>query len=573
MLTGTERADVLTGGAGADEIYGRGGADSLYGGAGDDLLQGGAGDDALFGGAGFDTASYEDTASGVAVDLAAGRVTFPGERWAAESLESIERAIGGLRDDRLTGDGGANILWGRAGNDTLAGGGGSDALHGEAGDDRIEGGAGADLLYGGAGDDWLDGGGGADAFFGGSGSDTVSYLGTTSGVSVDLGAGVARFPGQAWAGEALTSVENVEGGDFGDRLIGDGGANALFGGAGGDRIFLSAGQDDLRGGAGRDVLVFDFAYDADNLPTLDRAAFHHEVWRMDPDSAFTPDLPGVTIDLAAGTAGFVFGGASGSATISGFEEVVTDAGADVVLGSASGDVIRAGDGENLADGRGGDDVIFGGAASCLGESDLDGAGNPEELRGGAGDDVIFGGGNTVRTNVSDSAYDVELLEDRLFGGSGDDRLVSGLARTEMHGGAGADRFEFTDEIGRKTFWEGYGTEQACRAVASDFDRSEGDTLAFAVRAPDLSAADFRFVGLDTDNDKGLQAAEPGVDVEARKGSYGYYRDSADTVVKVVLWGDEDLHEADVAAYLRLKDFSGVLRESDIRFVWGDEGMA
>lgn len=67
----------------------------------------------------------------------------------------IENAIGGVRNDRITGNEVANTLDGRAGNDLLVG---------NAGNDRLVGGSGADTLRGGLGADRLEGGAGADCF-------------------------------------------------------------------------------------------------------------------------------------------------------------------------------------------------------------------------------------------------------------------------------------------------------------------------------------------------------------------------------------------------------------------------
>ncbi|MGR3781935.1 MAG: M10 family metallopeptidase C-terminal domain-containing protein [Albimonas sp.] len=68
---------------------------------------------------------------------------------------TIETAVGGGGDDRLTGN---------AARNTLKGGGGDDLLRGGGRGDRLAGGAGADLLDGQGGDDRLKGGGGIDEF-------------------------------------------------------------------------------------------------------------------------------------------------------------------------------------------------------------------------------------------------------------------------------------------------------------------------------------------------------------------------------------------------------------------------
>ena len=65
----------------------------------------------------------------------------------------IENAIGGVKNDSITGNEAANDLVGGNGKDTLYGGNGKDILAGGAGADELEGGAGKDVLYGGNGAD------------------------------------------------------------------------------------------------------------------------------------------------------------------------------------------------------------------------------------------------------------------------------------------------------------------------------------------------------------------------------------------------------------------------------------
>jgi VCBS repeat-containing protein len=71
--------------------------------------------------------------------------------------------------------GGADTLYGRAGDDDLVGGYGADRLLGESGADLLRGGYGEDELEGGDGDDTLIGGSEGDVLIGGAGNDTL-YL-------------------------------------------------------------------------------------------------------------------------------------------------------------------------------------------------------------------------------------------------------------------------------------------------------------------------------------------------------------------------------------------------------------
>ncbi len=140
----------VEGGFGDDVIRGDAGANRLLGGDGDDRLAGRNGDDFLDGGNGSDTAGYALTAQAVIVDLVGGTATGGAGN---DTLVSIENVEGGLGDDIIRGDAGANRLLGGDGNDRLAGR---------------------------EGDDFLDGG---------NGSDTAGYALSTVEIIVDLAAG------------------------------------------------------------------------------------------------------------------------------------------------------------------------------------------------------------------------------------------------------------------------------------------------------------------------------------------------------------------------------------------------
>ncbi|QJE73255.1 hypothetical protein HHL28_09285 [Aerophototrophica crusticola] len=150
----------------------------------------------------------------------------------------------------ILGTSAGNSLSGTAAGDLMQGLAGNDTLKGLGGNDRLEGGDGNDRLYGGAGDDTL---------IGGAGTDNADFRTATTGVRVDLAAGIATGEGS----DTLSGIENVTGSNHADTLIGDGLRNSLWGGKGNDAIFGAGdndklygqdGDDSLDGGAGNDWL-------------------------------------------------------------------------------------------------------------------------------------------------------------------------------------------------------------------------------------------------------------------------------------------------------------------------------
>lgn len=122
-----------------------------------------------------------------------------------------------------------------------------------AGSDRLFGGDGADELFGFNGNDAIVGGGGADTIDGGAGVNTLSYAGSDSKVSVNLGSGTAVY-GDA-EGDTFSNIQNLTGSSHNDVLSGDDGANVLRGGNGNDRLLGRDGDDRLVGGAGDDLIT------------------------------------------------------------------------------------------------------------------------------------------------------------------------------------------------------------------------------------------------------------------------------------------------------------------------------
>ncbi|MFZ3185740.1 MAG: calcium-binding protein [Pseudomonas sp.] len=210
-LYGSAINNMLTGNAGHDRLLGLDGNDTLLGGAGDDILEGGSG---------VDTASYADLASAVNVNLAITTSQNTGAG-GTDVLYGIESLIGSTVNDRLTGNGGANVLDGNLGNDTLTGGLGNDIYIVNTSTDVII---------------------------------ETSTLATEidsvqAAASWTLGANLEKL--------VLTGniVINGTGNTLANTLTGNTAANALNGSTGNDTLIGAAGNDVLIGGAGTDNLA------------------------------------------------------------------------------------------------------------------------------------------------------------------------------------------------------------------------------------------------------------------------------------------------------------------------------
>jgi Ca2+-binding RTX toxin-like protein len=323
-LDGWNGVDVMLGGDGDDWVYGGRGSDWLYGGTGNDQLFGqedndrflgavdGSGDDTFHGDGGYDTVDYAASAGGVVIALHLGKASAGAN--GKDTLDGIENAvgseysdiihgtdagflgIGGWGENALYGLGGHDNIFGRSGNDWLYGGAGIDGLNGGDGNDTLYGEADADYLYGnndndklysGDGNDWLFGGYGDDHLDGGGGYDTVSYADATSEIDMgwdtqgkDTFANVEAVVGSNYDDEILAYKlpanygYKLDGGKGADALIGSDGNDLIIGGDGNDYISGERGSDVLLGGAGADWFSY-WDLPTDNLDAI--ADFQHGV--------------------------------------------------------------------------------------------------------------------------------------------------------------------------------------------------------------------------------------------------------------------------------------------------------
>lgn len=393
ILVGLGGDDILDGGDGEDILRGRDGNDTALGGAGNDYLQGGEGDDTLDGGDGFDRAAYvllpTDPQVGATVDLALqGVAQDTGHGF--DTLFGIEHVSGTLYSDTLSGDGGANWLWG-----SVAGPGGT------SGDDVLSGRGGNDLLEVSQGNHTLDGG--AD-------TDTVSFFSNgdigaagPNGVIVNLTLqGAAQDTGHGFM--TLTGIENLSGSIANDVLTGDAGANTLAGrdghdglfGGDGDDVLLGDGQfsiDFVIGGSGPIVQTDDGGYAGDDVLNGGNG-FNILDGGAGTDTADYLDAVGSVIVALASGVGERYDATDtavlGTDNLLSIENVTGGGFADVILGDNNA---------NTLDGAGGDDNLRGGA----GNDWLIGNDGDDLLRGGDGVDSFIGGDGLDRISLFEAA--------------------------------------------------------------------------------------------------------------------------------------------------------------------------
>lgn len=285
---------ILWGGAGDDRLNGGKGNDSIEGGAGSDTILGGAGNDTLHGsndwsatndkgdvvdgGSGNDMISARWGATvkgGTGIDhLTLNLLSESGNfklNLAAKGVQSVDSQtkVSGFESLNYAGGSGEDVISGANRSDSIAGGAGNDILKGLGGANSLTDGDGDDYLYGGAGNDYLfrnDDGTGRDRFFGDAGNDTLTFIGYTTSVILDL-AQQSKNDGQA-KGLTVNSIETFIGSYNDDEMSGDKKGNHLSGGygddilngrAGNDTLIGGEGDDWLTGGAGADRFVFDYA--------------------------------------------------------------------------------------------------------------------------------------------------------------------------------------------------------------------------------------------------------------------------------------------------------------------------
>ncbi|MDZ4280055.1 MAG: peroxidase family protein [Hydrogenophaga sp.] len=309
VLGGTDGDDTLIGGIGDDSFWGDAGNDRIEGGDGNDAIRGGAGDDIITDLGGDDNIQGDDG-----------------------------------NDVIHAGNGLFNLILGGFGNDFIVNGEDGGEAFGGPGNDFMLGSDGVEQNMGNEGDDWLEGG-----LLDGSPGDNFDPLGLDMIVGNDV-----------YLGSGLADIMNGEGGD--DIMVGSSGPGDKYLGASG---FDWATFKDEDFGVSMDLSVR--AFDVGPIPVaagvIARFAEVEGLSGSDQSDYLRGDDADALSIPNAGAQGSVL---TNFDLVSGLRDFVGDAGngADGTAGNAddsfgAGNIILGGDGSDVIEGRGGDDLIDG----------------------------------------------------------------------------------------------------------------------------------------------------------------------------------------------------------------------
>jgi Ca2+-binding RTX toxin-like protein len=541
FLHGNDGADFIVGGDGNDYLYGGAGDDVLLGGNDNDFLYGGADADVLSGGDGLDFVHYDiDPSDGVGVNVNLTSGEGSGGDAEGDELFSIENVTGTNYDDVLVGSNVANVINAYGGQDYIHGLGGDDTIEAGGGDDQVSGGAGADTLEGGGGIDWISyytsasgvyvnlttnqaqggeatsdiisgfenlvgsdfgdtligsnvanvirgyagndyiwAGAGADTLYGDAGVDTANYSTSATGVVVDLAStlgalgdatgdiliGIENLQGSNWVdtlvGNALRNVfhggsgmdtlngrdgnDELHGGNAADTITGGAGDDALYGDTGADTITGGAGDDDLYGDTGADTMIGGLGNDdffVDNVGDVVTELAGQGSDTIYAQVSYTIAANVATLQLA-GSSAINATGRDGQA-----DTLVGNSGANVINGKSGGDSIAGGDGIDTLTGGDGTDIFR--------FSSAPGAANKDTITDfSAPNDVIYLENGVFAALAATGPLAADLFKNLTFGAQdADDRILyndnTGVISYDADGVGGAAAAQFAVLTGSPT---------------------------------------------------------------------------------------------------------------------------
>ena len=445
LADGEGSGDIIVGSDDDDTLLGGDGEDLFIASAGTDEVRGGAGISDIFATPG-EFSDYdrliETVDDGLGGTIQRLRLTYNADDPAIDGVSYVYEDVEILSFDGsvfttsalLTSQqidyGDSQVLDGTPGNDFLFGGNLDDTLNGFAGDDILVGNEMSDVLDGGADDD------------------TVNYAaeGSSSGVTAVLDPALFYA---TFNTDTLVSIENVIGTSGRDILVGDAGANRLSGGDDFDRLTGGAGGDLIDGGDGVDVITGGLGSDTmfggegqDYFAGSTSADIYTNGTKPDGSTAFPiTEFDALYYNNGNSDAAAAFNLSSPDTIVGNldsFDETALDLLPDLItvrLGAHGGyEVLKSqvGYGQSI-DILNGDFLVL---ATDANET-FDLANKTIVIDGGGGNDLFNG-------VLPEEEAPGDFARSLLFGGDGNDTLLTATGDEHFVGGAGEDLVQIID---------------------------------------------------------------------------------------------------------------------------------
>ena len=251
----------------------------------------------------------------------------------------------------------------------------------------------------------------------------------------------------------------LDGGAGSDSLLGGSGADVVLGGAGNDLVDGGTQNDSLYGEAGRDTLLGNMGSDyvdggdGDDLLGEDSSSSGNDTYWGDLGNDTIVESLGSNLLRGEEGNDLVFGG-------SGFDDIHGNQGNDTAYGNDGDDWVVGGRDNDLLFGDAGFDIVYGN----MGNDTVDGGAGNDWVRGGQGDDTVMGGSG----------------DDWIWGDRGNDTISGGAGADLFHAasGAGIDRItDFSFAAGDRLKLEGNPSRTIAQAGADVVvDMGNGDQV-------------------------------------------------------------------------------------------------
>ncbi|RJF88873.1 calcium-binding protein [Oleomonas cavernae] len=504
-------ANTLTGNGGNDFLNGLGGLDTLIGGADGDYYE--LGDRNFIG-------QFEDYVYDTVIEAAVAGIDFVNVTPIASPnfysnytlTTNVENgAIAGTiafnltgneLNNALTGNGGANGLFGAAGNDTLNGLGGLDALIGGTGDDTY---VLADATNINGSLTWDTVTEGLDA-----GIDTVSASSIVGRLTYALDANIEN------AIVAGGSNFNLAGNELGNVLTGNSAANVLTGNGGADQLHGNAGNDTLDGGDGADTML---------------GGADDDIYAVDNVGDVVTETAVAGADTVQASINYTLGANLENLVLTGARNLNG-------TGNALANKITGNDSNNAIDGGAGGDVMAGGLGNDT--YTADNAGDVVTEGAAAGIDTVnssvsFTLGANIERLVLTGAGNIDstgnALNNILTGNDGDN-VLSGLGGSDsMIGGSGDDTYIVDSTGDALTEKEGEGTDTVRTTVAGSTLAANFENLIY-IGAAAFTGTGNAMINVITGGD-GNDSLSGGRGADTLKGGLGDDIYSVDNLAEVV----------------------------------------